>query len=318
MLVTAIITAVRSVERITLFIRRRLQSGNIGYWRLGSRCCVEVQDARVLRATIVLSMTRNVKEILHFSFIHGKLPVLVIVSISVRESLEEAVDGVLTSAGANMPVLGADTSFRVRFGGSLKQFMDGKITRSNEVIARVFVVINNGKSKRVLLLVALDVEQHLLIENRVEVMTNTSSTVCLLAERRHNKRIHIEACARKVGFGRQVCNLDDLKIDDTNYVRATAGKGIWVVAPFLLQSSNSKSALALGGILLIAVVLVSFRGIAQVRIVRVARAVLGARVGARNSSRCQVGCHGGRDIAGGDARGTEKVMKLLKNLLGRR
>lgn len=108
-------------------------------------------------------------------------------------------------------------------------------------------MIDDRESKRILLLVALDGENHLLIEDWVEVMSNSPRAVRLLAKRCYNERIHVEACPGQVRLRREIRDPRDLKVDDSHNIRVAIGKSIRILPSLLLQAFDAESPPALLG-----------------------------------------------------------------------
>lgn len=93
---------------------------------------------------------------------------------------------------------------------------------------------------------AENVEYHLLVKDRVQIVSHDLSPVCLLTQRSDDERIHIETGLCKVRFRRKIGDLDDLEENDADNVTAVSiGELIGVVTLLALQALDSEPPFAL-------------------------------------------------------------------------
>jgi hypothetical protein len=147
-----------------------------------------------------------------------------------------------------------ETRLRVRLRSPVDQFLNREGARCDEVIVGVPVMVDDGESEGIGLLVSKDLEQHLLVVDRVEVMPDAAGAVRLLAERCNDKRIHVEARPREVRLGRKIGDLENLEEDYANDLTAV-GECVWVLTSLSFQALDSETpppflnCLWLGGVL---------------------------------------------------------------------
>lgn len=135
-----------------------------------------------------------------------------------------------------------ETRGGVRLRRPVNQLLDGKVAGCDEVVARVLVVINNGKRKRVQLLVRQHLEYHLLVEHGVQVVPDAPRAVRLLAQGRHHKGVHVEARPREVVLRREVGDVADLEEYDAQHI-GVAAELVGVLLPPSPEPPKAQSAL---------------------------------------------------------------------------
>ncbi|KAG9679935.1 hypothetical protein KCU87_g359, partial [Aureobasidium melanogenum] len=115
---------------------------------------------------------------------------------------------------------------------------------ANEIVSGELVSVNDSKVERVVDLMSQDLEDELLLEDRIKVVPDDASSVCFFAQRADNERIHVKGSACHIALRRQVCHLLDLDKENTSNSTHT----IELVSPQLglsLQTGESVSLLPL-------------------------------------------------------------------------
>ncbi|KAH0207487.1 hypothetical protein KCU99_g285, partial [Aureobasidium melanogenum] len=111
---------------------------------------------------------------------------------------------------------------------------------ANEIVSGELVSVNDSKVERVVDLMSQDLEDELLLEDRIKVVPDDASSVCFFAQRADNERIHVKGSACHIALRRQVCHLLDLDKENTSNSTHT----IELVSPQLglsLQTGESSS-----------------------------------------------------------------------------
>ena len=110
---------------------------------------------------------------------------------------------------------------RVGLGRGRDDVLQRHVGRPDKVVARQLVPVDDGEGDGVGLLVREHLEDHALVEDRVQVVTDDAGAIGLLAEGGDDEGVHVEGGAGHVALGRKVGDAADLEEDDADDVGAT-------------------------------------------------------------------------------------------------
>jgi hypothetical protein len=87
---------------------------------------------------------------------------------------------------------------------------------ANEIVSGELVSVDDSKVERVVDFMSQDLEDELLLEDRIKVVPDDASSVCFFTQRADNERIHVKGSACHIALRRQVCHLLNLDKENTS------------------------------------------------------------------------------------------------------
>ncbi len=129
-------------------------------------------------------------------------------------------------------------------------------------------MVDDSKREAVGLFVAEDLEDHLLVEDGIQIVADGLGSVRLFAQRGDDERVHVEAGLGQVGLGRQIGDVGDLEEDEADDIAAAIDELVRVLSLLALQTPDPQPpppllgrlglgrVLVLGSLVLVGVIIV--------------------------------------------------------------